>query len=92
VVTRRPATTRLTLLYGGWRYSPNGRTIYFGANHADGRRGVWAMDVAGGDPRLVLLNDSPGMINMNFHSISRGSLYVTVAEPESDIWVARLRW
>ncbi len=85
-------TTRLTSVYGGWRYSRNGRTIYFAADHADGRRGVWAMDVAGGDPRLVLLNDSPGLINMNFHSIGRDLLYVTVAEPESDIWVAQLRW
>jgi len=85
-------TTRLNLVFGGWRYSRDGRTIYFAANHEDGRRGIWAMDVAGGDPRLVLLNDSPGLINMIFHSIGRASLYVTVAEPESDIWVAKLRW
>jgi Tol biopolymer transport system component/DNA-binding SARP family transcriptional activator len=85
-------TTRLTSVYGGWRYSRDGRTIFFGADHADGRRGVWAMDVAGGDPRLVIENDSPGLINMNFHSMGRDSLYVTVAEPESNIWVAKLRW
>ncbi len=84
-------TTRLSLVFGGWRYSRDGRTIYFAANHEDGRRGIWAMDVAGGDPRLVVLNDSPGLINMNFHSVGRDSLYVTVAEPESDIWVAALR-
>ncbi len=85
-------TTRLNLVFGGWRYSRDGRKIYFAANHADGRRGIWAMDVAGGDPRLVVLNDSPGLINMNFHSVGRDSLYVTVAEPQSDIWVAKLRW
>lgn len=86
------ATTRLTSWYGGWRYSRDGRTIYFAADHADGRRGVWAIDVAGGEPRLVVLNDSPGLINSNHQSIGRDSLYVTVAEPESDIWVAKLRW
>jgi Tol biopolymer transport system component/DNA-binding SARP family transcriptional activator len=86
------ATTRLTVVFGGWRYSRDGSTIFLAANHADGRRGVWAIGVAGGEPRLVILNDDPTLINMDFHSVGPDELYVTVAKPESDIWVMRLRY
>jgi hypothetical protein len=86
------ATSRLVAVYGGARYSRDGRTIYVAADHADGRRGVWAIPVAPGPARLVVANDDPGFINMASNSVGRDRLYVTVAQPESDIWVASLRW
>ena len=86
------ATSRLVAVYGGARYSRDGRTIYVAADHADGRRGVWAIPVAPGPARLVVVNDDPGFINMASNSVGRDRLYVTVAQPESDIWVASLRW
>ena len=85
-------TTGLAAVFGGLRLSPDGRTMYLAANHEDGSRGVWALAVAGSEPRLVVRNDSPNLINMNFHGVGRDRLYIAVAQPESDIWVARLRW
>ena len=86
------ATTRLTRVFGGWTYSPDGDTIYLAANHQDGRRGVWAVNVTGGESRLVILNDEPTLINMMGCGVGRDRLYATVAKPESDIWVMNLRY
>jgi Tol biopolymer transport system component len=86
------ATTQLSAIFPSLRLSPDGRTIYLPANHRDGRRGIWAIRLAGGDSRLVVRNDDPNLINMQFHAVGRDRLYVTIAQPESDIWVMNLRW
>jgi hypothetical protein len=66
--------------------------IYVSADHEDGRRGVWAIPVAGGAPRLAVSFDDPALASRGLISVGPGELYLTVSEYESDIWVAKLRW
>ncbi len=87
------ATYGLSSISGIARYSRDGRTIYASGSHRDGRRGVWAIPVAGGAPRLVVAFDDPALAPNRFGALSVGPdrLYLTVAQYESDIWVANLR-
>jgi Tol biopolymer transport system component len=75
-------------------YSRDGRTIYLGAAHRNGRRGIWAIPVAGGRARQVIAFDDPALIAAFGGCVSVGvdRLYLTVSQYESDIWVANLRW
>jgi hypothetical protein len=52
------------------------------------------MPATGGPARLVIAFDDPAIVAAGGVSISVGPdrLYLTVAQYESDIWVARLRW
>ena len=87
------ATYGLTLAGTRSRYSRDGRTIYGAGVHRDGRRGVWAIPVRGGAPRLVVAFDDPALNNpYGFLSVGPDRLYLTVAEYESDIWVAKLNY
>jgi Tol biopolymer transport system component len=83
--------------YGTAGYSRDGRTIYVWGDHRDGRRGVWAIPVAGGPPRLVIVWDDPtltvpGLTNPFRPDVGPDRIYLTVAQHESDIWVANLHW
>jgi Tol biopolymer transport system component len=78
---------------GTLAYSRDGKVVYFSASHQDGRRGIWAIPVRGGPPRLVVAYDDPSLVNVGgFFSVGRDRLYLTVAEYESDIWVAKLQY
>jgi Tol biopolymer transport system component/tRNA A-37 threonylcarbamoyl transferase component Bud32 len=78
---------------GFLRYSRDGRTIYAIGTPEDGLQGVWAIPVAGGTPRLVIAFDDPALVNtFGLLSVDSDRLYLTVAQYESDIWVANLRW
>ncbi len=92
-MTRRgwPATRELQGL-GNLAYSRDGGTVYGIAAHRDGRRGVWAIPVAGGEPRLVVRGGDPNLILPGMLSVGPNALYLTTTEWESDIWVADLRW
>jgi len=80
--------------YWDWpKYSRDGRTIYFFAIAKDGRRGIWALAPPGlGKPRLVISSDPVAVLPGPYLSVGLDRLYVTVAEYESDIWVANLHW
>ena len=81
------------LANGVWLHcARDGRTIYVHGWHGDGRRGIWAIPVAGGAPRLVIAFDDPALDTPGSFSVDRNSLYLTVSQYESDIWVANLRW
>jgi Tol biopolymer transport system component len=87
------ASYGLTLYGGVARYSRDGRTIYVAGEHRDGRRGVWAIPVGPGRPRLVIAFDDPALANaLGALSVGPDRLYLTVAEYESDIWVAKLKY
>jgi len=64
------------------------------ASHQDGRRGFWALAVAGGPARLVVSFDDPTLeVSMApVVAVSRDHLFFAVQEYESDIWLAKLRW
>ena len=77
------------------RYSRDGRTIYGRGTHLDGRRGVWAIPATGGLARQVVAYDDPALaVADHVYGLGVGPdrLYLTVAEYDSDIWVAKLRW
>jgi Tol biopolymer transport system component len=85
-------TTGLTS-FGAPAYARDGRTIYVQGNHRDSRRGVWAIPVAGGPPRLVIRFDDPTLSVLGVRpDVGPDRLYLTVSQYESDIWVAKLRW
>jgi hypothetical protein len=71
-------------------FAPDGSTRYTSGVHEDGRRGIWAIPTARGEPRLVIADDDPALVNFGALSVGPGRLYLTVAEYESDVWVAAL--
>jgi Tol biopolymer transport system component len=94
VVWRRDftATSRLTLRNIP-SFSRDGRTLYAVADHQDGRRGVWAIPMAGGAPHLVVAFDDSALASFfDYVTVGPEHLYLTVSQYESDIWVANLRW
>ena len=92
-----PAARALQLDRGApLRYSRDGRTVYGVGNHADGRRGIWAIPAQGdAPPRLVVAFDDPAIVPLmgtgNLMSVGPDRLYLSLAQYESDIWVATLR-
>ena len=83
--------------YGAPAYARDGRAIYVWGSHRDDRRGLWAIPVAGGPPRLVVVWDDPtltvaGGVDPLPPSLGPDRLYLTVSQYESDIWVMNLRW
>jgi Tol biopolymer transport system component len=70
--------------------APDGLTRYTSGVHEDGRRGIWAIPTARGEPRLVIADDDPALVDFGALSVGPGRLYLTVAEYESDVWVAKL--
>ncbi len=83
--------------YGAPSYSRDGRTIYLWAFREGGRTGIWAIPVAGGPPRLVVNLDDPsltvpGSTQPWAPDAGRDRLFLTLSEPESDIWVAKLKY
>ncbi|MGH7512616.1 MAG: protein kinase domain-containing protein [Gemmatimonadales bacterium] len=70
--------------------APDGLTWYASGIHEDGRRGIWAIPTARGEPRLVIADDDPALVDFGGVSVGPGRLYLTVSEYESDIWVAKL--
>jgi Tol biopolymer transport system component/tRNA A-37 threonylcarbamoyl transferase component Bud32 len=93
VLWGRDLTATLGLTVSGLiRFSRDGKTLYVLATHQDGREGIWAIGDGGrGAARLVIAVDDPSLTPRPFLSIGPDRLYLTVAEYESDIWVARLR-
>jgi hypothetical protein len=54
---------------------------------------VWAIPVAGGTPRLVVAFDDPALANlMGNLSVGPDRLYLTVADYQSDVFVAKLNF
>ncbi len=90
------STGGLTAIEDCIRYSPDSWTLYAVAANRDGRRGVWALPVGrAGEPRLVVAFDDPTLSVPSPEgnlSVGPGELYLTVAEHQSVIWVAKLRW
>lgn len=70
------------------RYAPGGRTIYC---LLDNPRGIWAMPIGAGSPRLVVADDDPAVRMDGAVTVGAARLYLTVSENDSDVWVMTLR-
>jgi Tol biopolymer transport system component len=88
---RRDEETIGLILDQNARFSQDGRWFYRKGRDRDGRRGVWAVPVGGGAPRLLIATDDP-MLDFGTLSVGANELYVTVYQYESDIWVATLNY
>lgn len=74
------------------RLSRDGTMMYVLGTHRDGRKGIWAVPLEGGPPRLVVTFDDPTLTALGDFSVGRDRLYVTMSEYESDIWVAKVNY
>jgi DNA-binding SARP family transcriptional activator/Tol biopolymer transport system component len=94
VLWRRDLLSTYGLRLQGYpgEYSRDGATLYLVAHHEDGRRGIWAIPMKVGKPRLVVSSDDPALSLFGFLSVGRDRLYATVSEYESDVWVMHLGW
>jgi dipeptidyl aminopeptidase/acylaminoacyl peptidase len=72
-------------------YARDGGTVFCSASR-DGRQGIWAIPVPGGEARLVVAADDPALELGAVLVVGPDRLYTTVYEYESDVWVARLRY
>ncbi len=72
-------------------WSPDSRTIYYKAFDAEYRASIWSVPVSGGPPRLLVRFDDPSRPSLRREFATDGrTLYFTVADPQSDIWVMEL--
>jgi Tol biopolymer transport system component len=83
-----PSTAGLVLTSLYQRFSRDALTIYARLRHEDGRFGIWAIPVQGGEPSLVVAYDDTGITAERWLSVGPDRLYLTVLQTEADIWVA----
>ena len=83
-----PKADGLTLPNLYQRFSRNGSTIFARARREDGTEGIWAIPFRGGEPRLVVAYDDATLVPNVWLTVGPDRLYLSVAEYESDIWVA----
>ncbi|HEX9894209.1 MAG TPA: protein kinase [Gemmatimonadales bacterium] len=74
------------------RWSEDGRTIYFKGSDALGNASIWSIPAAGGTPALLVRFDDPGRPSYRPNwDHTRGRMYFTMEERESDVWVIDAR-
>jgi serine/threonine-protein kinase len=89
VLWRHDATIDgLALTYSYMAFSQDASIIYATARHNDGREGIWAIPVQGGEPRLIVAFDDDERLAQMWLSVRGDWLYLTVRQDQSDIWVA----
>ena len=73
-------------------FSADGSLIYFVGSPEDRPRGVWAIPADRGEAALVVAFDDPSLTIHDFLTVGSGSIYLTIAEHDSDIRVVDLEW
>jgi Tol biopolymer transport system component len=73
-------------------FSPDGSRIYFVGSSEEGGRGVWAIPADRGEAALVVAFDDPSLTVHDFLTVGSETLYLTIAEHDSDIRVVDLDW
>jgi Tol biopolymer transport system component len=73
------------------RWSPDSRTIYFSGLMPDARFLVYAVSPTGGPLREVAHSDGPSFQTYRFSmDIQGNTLYLSLADRQSDIWMAEV--
>lgn len=73
-------------------WGPDSRTLYMKAFDARGQATIWALDVNGGAPRLLVRFDEPYRSTRRPELATDGKrFYFTLAQSESDVWVMAVR-
>jgi Tol biopolymer transport system component/DNA-binding SARP family transcriptional activator len=74
------------------RWSPDSRTIYMKTFDASGQAALWALDLDGRPPRLLVRFDEPMRPTRRPEfAVDARRLYFTLAQSESDVWVMGVR-
>jgi len=80
---------RSRLAYPTW--SPDGRSIWFGARTPGGEGGIYEVAATGGKERMIVRADDPSrQIAAASFTVRRGRIYLCMTETESDVYVAEL--
>jgi eukaryotic-like serine/threonine-protein kinase len=90
VVVARSMPDQPLAQYAIW--STDGETIYFKAADSERRASIWAIPAAGGTPRLLVRFDDPSRPSLRREFATDGvRFFFTIAQDESDIWIAEMR-
>ena len=71
-------------------WSADGQSLYFQGVMGDGSSDLYGVPVGGGEPRVVVQFDDPSKIVQFQLSLSGETIYLTLSEQESDIYVMDL--
>ena len=76
----------------GWAFSRDSRFVYYTLNKSSNQRaGVWRVPAAGGASQPVAWYDgSPGGLSRSTLRVRGDRIYLTVGDPQSDIWVTEI--
>jgi serine/threonine-protein kinase len=73
------------------RYSPDGRTVYYKAHDIEGHASFWAVNAAGGTPRLLVRFPNPDrQSSRRDFAVDGRRLYFAIEDRQSDVYVAEL--
>jgi eukaryotic-like serine/threonine-protein kinase len=79
----------LTPIFARW--AGDSREVYVSGTRPDGSYLVYAFPAGGGLPREVAHSEGPTYQNLRFtFDVSGNTLYLALADPQSDIWMAEL--
>ena len=74
-----------------FRWSSDGRTIYYNAIGVDGTYVIYGAPAGGGPPREVAHSEGPSYQNFRFSfDVHGNTLYAAIADRQSDVWVAEV--
>jgi len=72
-------------------WSPDGRSIWFGARSPGGEGGIYEVAATGGKERMIVRADDPSrQIAPYSFTVRRGRILLCMTETESDVYVAEL--
>ncbi len=72
-------------------WSPDGRSIWFGARSPGGEGGIYEVAATGGKERMIVRADDPSrQIASYSFTVRRGRIFLCMTETESDVYVADL--
>jgi serine/threonine protein kinase/Tol biopolymer transport system component len=75
--------------YPAW--SPDGKTVYYLAQHRQGKRSIWAVPLEGGEPQLKIISDDPYiMLGLVGFAADNERFYFARRVNESNVWIIDL--
>jgi serine/threonine-protein kinase len=75
----------------GWAFSRDSRFIYYINKSPNHRLGIWRVPAAGGSSGLVASYDgTPGGFGRSVLRVQGNRLYVTLSDPQSDVWITEI--
>jgi TolB protein len=89
LVVNRARQGRSLLADATW--SPDGRSIWFGARSPSGEGGIYEVAATGGKERMIVRADDPSrQIASTSFTVRRGQIFLCMTETESDVYVVEL--